>query len=77
MPISGKTSDSSPDSVNPKLLDMFIKNPAKAYSFAELNKKFGNANWTLTIDLMTLVLLQIITPRSINGESYYRLKKKV
>ncbi len=75
MPISSKTFDSSPDSVNPKLLDLFIKNPDKAYSFSELIKKFGNDNLTLTVDLLILSFSKI-EQRSIDGEPYYRLKKK-
>lgn len=77
MPISSKTFASTPDSVNPQILDLFIKNPSKAYSFTELNKKFSNANLSLTSDLMTLLLLAKIETRFINGDSYYCLKKKV
>lgn len=73
MPISNKTFDSSPDSVNPKLLDHFIKHPTQAYSFNELKTKFGEDFWT---DIFVLLILGKIEAKFKGGEYYYRLKKK-
>ena len=77
MPITSKVFDSSPDFVNPELLDLFKKNPSKAYSYNELSKKFSNQESVLIFDIVSLTLQSKIECRSINGEAYYRLKKKV
>ena len=74
MPISNKTFDSAPNSVNPKLLDLFIKNPNKAYSYEELNNKFTD-RIALMGDLLVLLMLKRIEQRSLNEKNYYRFKK--
>jgi hypothetical protein len=73
--ISRNIFDSTPNSFNPKLLELFVKNPNKAYSFTELNKKFGTDELTLTIDL-TMLSLDKLDRRLVNGETYYSLRKK-
>ena len=54
MSISRSIFDSMPNSFNPKVLELFIKNPDKTYSLTELNKKFGGKDSTLTVDLAML-----------------------
>jgi len=66
--------DSMPNSFNPKVLELFIKNPDKTYSLTELNEKFGGKDSTLTIDL-AMLSLDRLERRVINGETYYNLKK--
>lgn len=73
MPISRKAFDSSPDSVNPKLMDLFIKHPDRAYSYSELKKKFGDFSM---LDLLILLMSNKIETKSLGGESFYRLTKK-
>lgn len=75
MPISRNIFDSTPNSFNPKVLELFIKNPNKTYSFTELNNKFGNNDSTLTIDL-AMLSLDKLDRCVIDGETYYSLKKK-
>jgi hypothetical protein len=73
MPISSKTFDSSPDSVNPKLMDLFIKHPNNAYSTIELQKTFGDS---IIVDLILLAAVhKKLESKSKGGETYYRLKK--
>ena len=74
MSISRSIFDSMPNSFNPKVLELFIKNPDKTYSLTELSKKFGGKDSTLTIDL-AMLSLDRLDRRVINGETYYSLKK--
>ena len=74
MSISRSIFDSIPNSFNPKVLELFIKNPDKTYSLTELNKKFGDKDSTLAIDL-AMLSLDRLERRVINGETYYSLKK--
>ena len=74
MSISRSIFDSMPNSFNPKVLELFIKNTDKTYSLTELGKKFGGKDSTLSIDL-AMLSLDRLERRVINGETYYSLKK--
>ena len=74
MSISRSIFDSMPNSFNPKVLELFLKNPDTTYSLTELSEKFGGKDSNLTIDL-AMLSLDRLERRVINGETYYSLKK--
>jgi hypothetical protein len=73
MPISGKTFDDANSYSNPKVLDLFIKNPTNAYSYEELLKKFGTS---VLFDLAVLSNQKKLDVKQFRAQVYYRLKQK-
>jgi hypothetical protein len=73
--ISRTIFDSMPNSFNPKVLELFTKNPNKSYSLTELNKKFPGDS-TIAVDL-AMLSMDRIDRCVINGETYFSLKKKM
>ena len=74
MSISRSIFDSMPNSFNPKVLELFLKNPDTTYSLTELSEKFGGKDSNLTIDL-AILSLDRLERHVTNGETYYSLKK--
>ena len=74
MSLSQSVSDSTPNSFNPKVLELFIKNPDQTYNLTELSKKFGGKDSTLTIDL-AMLSLDRLERRVINGEALLQFKE--
>ena len=74
MSISRSIFDSMPNSFNPKVLELFLKNPDTTYSLTELSEKFGGKDSNLTIDL-AMLSLDRLKRHVTNSETYYSLKK--
>lgn len=73
MPISSKTFGSGSVSSNPKLLDFFVQNKAKAYSLTELQQLFGN---DVRYELSLLVLGRQLEQKYLRNDYYYCLNPK-